>query len=69
MLANIFVVDACEVVGLVGHGDRVNRVRVIRRGGQEAEELAADLVVTLTWVRSILQPSRRTSDKPFGRGG
>ena len=45
-LPSITVLDACEVVGLVGLGDRVNGVRVLRRGGRRGEEvLEADLVV------------------------
>ena len=44
-MPNISIVDATEVIDVVGRDDRVNGVRVLRRGGRRVEDVDADLVV------------------------
>ena len=46
---NVSLLDGCDALGLVGDGDRVAGVRILRRAdGSSAETLAADLVVCAT---------------------
>ena len=46
---NVRLLDGCDALGLVGDGDRVAGVRILRRAdGSSAETLAADLVVCAT---------------------
>ena len=75
-LPNLSVVDATEVIGLVGRGDTVSGVRVLRRGRRRAEDVAAGLVVdacgrgsrTSEWLTELGYPTPPTERIPIALG-
>ena len=73
---NISIVDATEVIDVVGRDDRVTGVRVLRRGGRRVEDVDADLVVdacgrgsrTSEWLTALGYPTPPVERIPIDLG-
>jgi 2-polyprenyl-6-methoxyphenol hydroxylase-like FAD-dependent oxidoreductase len=75
-MPKISVVDATEVIALIGQHGRVNGVRVLRRGSRRAENVDADLVVdacgrgsrTSAWLTELGYPTPPMERIPIDLG-